>query len=44
MKILNFLSPNEAAKKFSKKNKNLDFLLKKRFFWMKNFIKKKNYH
>lgn len=41
MKILNFLSPNEAAKKFSKKNKNLDFLLKKRFFWMKNFIKKK---
>ena len=41
MKILNILTPNQASKKFSKNNKNLDFLLKKRFIWMKKYIYEK---
>ena len=40
---MKILTPFEAAKKLSKNNNNLNFLLKKRFIWMKNFINgKKN--
>ena len=35
---MKILSPNESAKKLTKKNKNLDYLLKKRFNWMKKYI------
>ena len=38
---MKILSPNESAKKLTKKNKNLDYLLKKRFNWMKKYISKK---
>ena len=35
--------PNSRKKFKSKKNKNVYFLLEKRFLWMKNYIKNKNY-
>jgi SAM-dependent methyltransferase len=35
------LSPSEADIKFNRKNKNLYFLLSKRFGWMKKYIKNK---
>ena len=38
---MKILSPNESAKKLTKKNKNLDYLLKKRFNWMKKYINRK---
>ena len=38
---MKILSPNEWAKKTNKKNKNLDYLLKKRFNWMKKYINRK---
>ena len=38
---MKILSPNESAKKLTKKNKNLDYLLKKRYNWMKKYINRK---
>ena len=38
---MKILSPNESAKKLTKKNKNLDYLLRKRFNWMKKYINRK---
>ena len=35
--------PNSRKKFKSKKNKNVYFLIEKRFLWMKNYIKNKKY-
>ena len=41
MKYLKILNPNQASKKTLIDNQNLNFLLKKRFNWMKKFIRNK---
>jgi len=41
MLIVKKINLKESRLKFYRKNKNLIFLLQKRFFWMKNFILKK---
>mgnify|MGYP001357234560 CR=1 FL=1 len=38
MKYLKILNPNQASKKTLIDNQNLNFLLKKRFNWMKKYL------
>ena len=41
MRVIQKISVSKEKKKFKKINNNLRFLLKKRFSWMKKYIKNK---